>query len=47
MTKKVLLVILTVIQKKIGSVEVGKGAFGGPFDQGDFADLDQFKIAGR
>ena len=33
--------------KKIGSVEVGKGAFGGSFDQGDFVDLDQFKSTGR
>ena len=32
--------------KKIGSVEVGKGAFGGPFDAGDFIDLDQFNIGG-
>lgn len=28
--------------RQVGSVEVGQGAFGGVFDQGDFQDLDQF-----
>ena len=27
---------------RVGSVEVGEGAFGGPFDQGNFQDIDQF-----
>ena len=26
--------------KRIGTVEVGQGAFGGPFDQGDYVNID-------